>query len=93
MATNIVRTHLGSAGLLTLAGMAGAATVDPFILSLARDPGPLTPLAVQAVTLAVMTNTLAKGGYLAVLAPSARKPALARFGGWAALHLPLVIWI
>jgi uncharacterized membrane protein (DUF4010 family) len=85
--TSWVRNELGTAGTLALSLVVGVADVDPFILSVAGGPG--TDIAITAIVLATMSNTAAKGVYLCVLAPAARRQAAWRYAAWTFAHLPL----
>ncbi|MGB6123265.1 MAG: DUF4010 domain-containing protein, partial [Bacteroidota bacterium] len=89
--TEIVRSSLGEAGMIGLALLVGVADVDPFILSLIHTSGGTTAVASVAMLLAVMSNTLAKGAYFAVLARTVRPATAWRYGLWALLHIPLVV--
>jgi uncharacterized membrane protein (DUF4010 family) len=85
-----VKEYLGKSGLLTLAGVVGVADVDPFILSLVRNPAGFTALSAAAFLLALLSNTLFKGLYLGLAAPSLRRDIAWRYGLLAALHIPLI---
>jgi len=89
--TEIVRSSLGEAGMIGLSLLVGVADVDPFILSLVHAPGGATTAASVAMLLAVMSNTLAKGTYFAVLARTVRRGTVWRYGLWALLHIPLLL--
>lgn len=81
----------GQVGVLGLGILSGVVDVDPFVLSLVQ--GALSgPLMLQALLLAVMVNTLAKGIYFCVLSPGNRAQTLWRYLLWAACHVPLMIW-
>ncbi len=90
VATELVKTYAGSAGVLTLAAVVGVTDIDPFILSLLQ--GPEIGLVVSATLIAMMSNTLVKGIYFAVLVPVGRRETLLRYGAWALLHLPLILF-
>ena len=86
VATGVAGARLGGAGVMALAGLAGLADVDPFVLSLVQGTQNLR-LVLAAVIVAVAVNTLAKGVYFAALSREARRGALTRYGVWAALHV------
>ena len=88
--STIVMRQLGDAGVLALSALVGVTDIDPFILSLAHNPAGGLHLAVSAVVLAMMSNTVMKGIYFAVLAKQSRRSTLVRYGIWAVLHLPLI---
>ncbi|HTR81917.1 MAG TPA: MgtC/SapB family protein [Bacteroidota bacterium] len=88
--TGIVQNALGDAGVLGLAGLVGVSDVVPFILSLIHGPGPLSKVVVPAIILAMMSNTIAKGAYFAVLSPSTRKETIVTYSAWTLLHVPLI---
>ena len=89
--TTLARTRFGPAGLLALAGITGVTDVDPFILSLAPNAEVARSLAVQAMLVAVFSNTVMKGFYFAAMVPGARKATAARYAVWAVLHVPLIL--
>ncbi|HEX9007047.1 MAG TPA: MgtC/SapB family protein [Bacteroidota bacterium] len=88
--TALVQTTAGSAGLLTLAAVVGVTDITPFILSLVQNPATVFAIGVQAILLAMMSNTLVKGASFAFLAPPVRRQTMVRFGLWSLLHLPLI---
>lgn len=88
--TNLVKTHFGYAGVLSLAGFSGLVDVDPFTLSLAQHPVTALPLTMQLILVALMSNTLMKGVYFSVLAQPVRRSALLRYLLWVVAHLPLM---
>lgn len=89
--TSLVRRALGDQGLLLLGGLVGVTDIDPFILSLVQGTGTAIPVAVSAMLLAMMSNTLVKGVYFGALVPALRVQSLARFSAWALLHLPFIL--
>ncbi|MEI6563126.1 MAG: DUF4010 domain-containing protein [bacterium] len=85
----LAREYFGQAGVLGLGVLSGVVDVDPFVLSLVQ--GTLSGrLMLQALLLAVMVNTLAKGMYFASLSQANRIQTLWRYGVWAACHVPLM---
>jgi uncharacterized membrane protein (DUF4010 family) len=88
--TRLFVTYFGDAGTLVLATVAGAGDVNPFILSLIVGVGLQPGIVVNAVILAVMSNTIAKAVYFGMQAADQRRDTAIRFGLWAALHLPLL---
>lgn len=70
VATQLVVTYLGRAGIRILAGVMGVADVDPFIMGMTQAAGTLTPVNVAAsgVLIAAASNNLAKGIYSYILA-------------------------
>ncbi len=90
MATALAKQFFGSAGVLALSFVVGVVDIDPYILSLVHDSSQ-GALVVMAVIVAMMSNTLAKGGYFTVLARSRRRDTIVRYGVWALLHLPLLL--
>jgi uncharacterized membrane protein (DUF4010 family) len=91
VAADLARAHFGQMGVLALGTLAGLVDVDPFVLSMVQNP-PAARLAMQAILLAVMMNTVAKGCYFAVLSRTNRQRTLWRYGLWAGLHVPLLWW-
>lgn len=89
--TQIVRNAAGEMGIQTLAVVVGVVDIDPFILSILKANDLLPGLMVSAVILSMMSNTLAKGAYFSVLAPTLRRQTAWRYAVWAALHIPLIV--
>ncbi len=89
--TALAKDAFGQAGVLSLGALSGLADVDPFVLSVVQ--GALSgPLLVQAVLMALMVNTLAKGIYFASLSKGSRIACLWRYGLLAGSHVPLM-WV
>ena len=65
VATHLVVTYLGKAGVYTLAGLMGVTDVDPFIMGITQSAGAATSLKVAsaAILIAAASNNLAKGIY------------------------------
>jgi uncharacterized membrane protein (DUF4010 family) len=65
IATQLVTTYLGHAGVRILAAIMGVTDVDPFIMGMTQAAGPLTPytVAAGAVVIAAASNNLIKGIY------------------------------
>ncbi|MGB2676154.1 MAG: MgtC/SapB family protein [Candidatus Acidiferrum sp.] len=70
VATQLAVTHLGRAGVNTLAAIMGVSDVDPFIMGMTQVAGAVTPLKVAAVAIliAAASNNLIKGIYAYTLA-------------------------
>lgn len=70
VATQLAVTHLGTAGVNTLAAIMGVTDVDPFILGMTQAAGAITPVKVAAVAvlIAAASNNLVKGFYAYTLA-------------------------
>jgi uncharacterized membrane protein (DUF4010 family) len=90
IATELVRSYAGAAGVLSLAAVVGVTDIDPFILSILR--GSDVGLVVAAILVAMMSNTLVKGFYFAALVRAGRRETLARYGLWALIHLPFIFF-
>jgi uncharacterized membrane protein (DUF4010 family) len=85
----LAKEYLGQAGVLGLGVLSGVVDVDPFVLSLVQ--GTLSGrLMLQAVLLAVMVNTLAKGVYFSLLSGTNRFQTFWRYLLWGACHVPLI---
>jgi uncharacterized membrane protein (DUF4010 family) len=80
----------GNSGLLTLAGITGVVDIDPFILSVVNQSDLVQSLAVSAIIISMMSNTVVKGIYFGFLAKNARRSVAWRFGLWALLHIPIL---
>ena len=65
IATQLVVTYLGTAGIRILGAVMGVADVDPFIMGMTQSAGILTPVNVAAsgVLIAAASNNIAKGIY------------------------------
>jgi uncharacterized membrane protein (DUF4010 family) len=65
VATNLVVTYLGQAGVYSLAGLMGVTDVDPFIMGMTQAGGATTSLkvAASAILIAAASNNLVKGIY------------------------------
>jgi uncharacterized membrane protein (DUF4010 family) len=91
VATSVVKGALGNSGLLGLGALVGVSDIDPFILSLARPGDTPAGIAVSAMIVAMMSNTIAKGTYFGFLVRLEWKETAWRYGLWAAVHIPLVL--
>jgi uncharacterized membrane protein (DUF4010 family) len=89
--TQIARASAGEMGIQTLAVIVGVVDIDPFILSMLKSSDLVPRLMVSAVILSMMSNTLAKGAYFGVLAPTLRRQTAWRYAVWAAVHIPLIL--
>ena len=65
VATHLVVTYLGRAGVYTLATVMGVTDVDPFIMGMTQSAGGVTSLKVAsaAILIAAASNNLVKGIY------------------------------
>jgi len=65
VATHLVVTYLGKAGVYSLATLMGLTDVDPFIMGMTQDAGANAPLGVAAaaILIAASSNNLVKGIY------------------------------
>ncbi|MHB9013055.1 MAG: MgtC/SapB family protein [Ignavibacteriaceae bacterium] len=91
--TILVKNYFGNGGLLTLSAVVGVTDIDPFILSLIQGAKPLEPIIISAIIMAMMSNTIIKAIYFAVQAKDIRKETYIRYGIWAVLHLPFIIFL
>lgn len=96
IATQLVVTYLGRAGIRILGAVMGVADVDPFIMGMTQAAGTLTPVNVAAsgVLIAAASNNLAKGIYAYSLAD--RKTGLQSLSLLAALAvagLAPLLWL
>ena len=90
--TSYVQLHFGDSGLLALSAAIGVADIDPFIFSLVHGPGSAHPAVVAAIIMAMMSNTVVKAVYFGAQARLVRRQTGARFGLFALLHLPFIMW-
>ena len=91
VATQVVQNAFGEAGTVVLAVLMGVADVDPFVISMVQTSGSAVAVAAVTVIVATMSNTLAKGVYLAILVPGIRRDVLLRYGLWVLLHVPFIL--
>jgi uncharacterized membrane protein (DUF4010 family) len=96
IATQLVVTYLGRAGVNILAAIMGVTDVDPFIMGMTQAAGTLTPLRVAAIAvlIAAASNNLIKGTYSYSLAD--RKTgiqSLSLLVGLAVAGLVPLLWI
>ena len=89
--TVLIKRFYGDTGLITLAGLVGVTDIDPFILSVVNQHAVIQNLAVSAIIISMMSNTIAKGIYFGFLAKDVRRSVALRFGLWALLHLPILL--
>jgi len=93
--TQLAVTHLGTAGVDTLAAIMGITDVDPFIMGMTQAAGSLTPLkvAAAAVLIAAASNNLMKGIYACSLADrKTGTQSLSLLTALAALGLVPLLW-
>jgi uncharacterized membrane protein (DUF4010 family) len=96
VATQLAVTHLGRAGVNTLAAIMGVTDVDPFILGMTQAAGSLTPLQVAgaAVLIAAASNNFIKGIYAYSMADKKTgTQSLLLLSALAALGLVPLLWI
>jgi uncharacterized membrane protein (DUF4010 family) len=69
IATHLVVTSLGKAGVYSLAGLMGVSDVDPFIMGMTQSAGhgATLPVASAAILIAAASNNIAKGCYALTL--------------------------
>jgi len=89
--TILANQFYGDAGLMTLAAVVGVTDIDPFILSLVNQQAMIQALAVSAIVVSMMSNTIVKGIYFGTLAKDMRRSVAWRFGIWALLHIPILL--
>jgi len=88
--TGLVQKSFGDSGVLGLSTVVGITDVVPFILSLIRGSDVLSKIVVPAIIIALLSNTVARGVYFAVLSPTTRKETAITYSIWALLHVPFV---
>jgi uncharacterized membrane protein (DUF4010 family) len=96
VATHLVVTYLGKAGVYSLAALMGVSDVDPFIMGMTQAAGGNAPLAVAAaaILIAAASNNLVKGMY--AYSMSDRKTgvlSLSLLAGLAAAGLAPLVWL
>jgi uncharacterized membrane protein (DUF4010 family) len=90
--TKLVKTYLGSQGLLSLSAIVGLSDIDPFILSLVHGAQVDNSLISSAIIIAMMSNTIMKGIYFSYFVPSLRLRTIERFGILTLAHIPLLFF-
>ncbi len=96
VATHLVATYLGKAGVYSLAGLMGVTDVDPFIMGMTQAGGTSTSLTVaaSAILIAAASNNLVKGIY--AYSMSDRVTGIQSFGllaGLAVAGLAPLFWV
>lgn len=96
IATHLVVTYLGKAGVYGLAAVMGVTDVDPFIMGMTQAGGKSTPLAVAAaaILIAAASNNLVKGVY--AYSMSDRKTGIRSFcllSGLTIAGLAPLLWL
>jgi len=96
IATHLVVTYLGKAGVYSLAALMGVTDVDPFIMGMTQSAGSTAPLGVAAVgiLIAASSNNLVKGIYAFTI--SGRKTgiqSLCLLTGLALAGLSPLLWL
>jgi uncharacterized membrane protein (DUF4010 family) len=96
VATHLVVTYLGKAGVFSLAALMGVTDVDPFIMGMTQAAGGGTTLGVaaSAILIAASSNNLVKGIYAYSL--SDRKTgvlSLSLLAGLAVAGLAPLVWL
>ncbi len=87
VATHLVVTYLGQAGVYSLAALMGVTDVDPFIMGMTQAGGATTSFTVAecAILIAAASNNLVKGIY--AYTNSDRKTGVQSFALLAALAI------
>lgn len=96
VATQLAVTHLGNAGIDTLAGIMGLIDVDPFIMGMTQKTGTVMPVQMAAIAtlIAASSNNVAKGFYAFILGDRRTgKQSLAFLAALAVLGLVPIFWL
>jgi uncharacterized membrane protein (DUF4010 family) len=96
VATHLVVTYLGRAGVYTLAGLMGVTDVDPFIMGMTQSAGGVTSLKVAsaAILIAAASNNLVKGIYAYWFSDrETGVQSLCLLGGLTAAGLAPLLWL
>ncbi len=91
MATQIVKSYVGTSGVFALSAVVGVTDIDPYILSLVQNAALFQGIVAAGITIAMMSNVVAKGAYFSFLVPSIRRETAWRYALWAALHVPFIL--
>jgi uncharacterized membrane protein (DUF4010 family) len=96
VATHLVVTYLGRAGVYTLAAVMGVTDVDPFIMGMTQSAGGVTSLKVAsaAILIAAASNNLVKGIYAYWFSDrETGVESLCLLGGLALAGLAPLLWL
>ena len=96
IATHLVVTYLGRAGVYSLALLMGCTDVDPFIMGMTQSGGSATPLGVAAaaILIAAASNNLVKGIYAFFLSDrSTGIRSLGLLAGLALAGIAPLLWL
>ena len=91
--TVLVGKVYGGAGLMVLAGVVGVTDIDPFILSMISRLAEPENVVITAIIISMTSNTLMKGLYFAFMAKDVRGATAWRYLLWAALHIPVILFL
>jgi len=92
VASNLVGTYVGTGGILGLGALVGFTDIDPYILSIVHSGDLGRGVVAAGIVLAALSNTIAKGVYFGVLVSPLRRQVAWRYGVWAALHIPFILF-
>jgi uncharacterized membrane protein (DUF4010 family) len=96
VATHLVVTYLGKAGVYSLATLMGCTDVDPFIMGMTQSAGGSAPVGVAAIAIliAAASNNLVKGIYaIALCDRQTGIQSLCLLAGLAVAGLMPLLWI
>ena len=96
IATRLVETYLGKAGVYTLAAIMGVTDVDPFIMGMTQSAGTSTALNVggAAILIAAASNNVVKGIYAYSIADRATgRYSLCFLMGLGVVGLLPLLWL
>jgi len=96
VATHLVVTYLGKAGVYSLAALMGVTDVDPFIMGMTQAAGTSTALTVaaSAILMAAASNNLVKGIYAYSLSDrKTGRQSLIFLAGLAGAGLVPLVWL
>ena len=85
-----VQQFFGEGGLFGLSAIVGITDIDPFILSIINKQSLIESVAISAIIISMMSNTIVKGIYFGSLAKGLRKQVSLYFALWVLVHLILI---
>ena len=90
--TGFIKISFGDAGLLGLSVVVGVTDITPFILSVVHNSDSTLKILNSAIVLSLLSNTIIKGIYFAVLSKKSRKETAVKYSILALCHIPFIIF-
>ena len=90
--TGFIQISFGDVGLLGLSVVVGVTDITPFILSIVHHSDGTAKILNSAIVLALLSNTIVKGIYFAVLSKNNRKETVIKYSLLAVCHVPFIVF-